>query len=139
MSRAMEEEIGGFVFIKISISFPLSQEENRQPRARICKLLRSPGSGKSITSGWESIPGLLKRCTNTGSVCITKTTEMFSAVKPCCLAIAVSATSAQPCKSNQSGVLNKTIKNFTKENGGVQAKPSNFHKRKLSWVLSKTK
>jgi hypothetical protein len=36
----------------------------------ICKRLRSPGidSEESISPGWESIPGLLKRFTNTGSV-----------------------------------------------------------------------
>jgi hypothetical protein len=33
-------------------------------RARICKRLRSPGID---LPGWESIPGLLKRFTNTGS------------------------------------------------------------------------
>ncbi len=53
-------------------------------RARICKLLRSPGIDSSESTspanvawhtglsyhppGWESIPGLLKRFTNTGSV-----------------------------------------------------------------------
>ncbi len=40
-------------------------------RARIFKRLRSPGidSEESIPPGWESIPGLLKRFTNTGSGC----------------------------------------------------------------------
>ncbi len=39
-------------------------------RARICKLLISPriDSEESMPPGWESIPGLLKRFTNTGSV-----------------------------------------------------------------------
>jgi hypothetical protein len=38
-------------------------------RARICKRLRSPGidSNESIPPGWESIPELLKRFTNTSS------------------------------------------------------------------------
>ncbi len=40
-------------------------------RARICKCLWSPGidSEESISPGWESILGLLKRSTNTGSCC----------------------------------------------------------------------
>jgi hypothetical protein len=40
-----------------------------QARARICKSLRMPeiDSGESILPGWESIPGLLKRFTNTGT------------------------------------------------------------------------
>ncbi len=40
-------------------------------RGRICKCLWSPGiySEESISPGWESILGLLKRSTNTGSGC----------------------------------------------------------------------
>jgi hypothetical protein len=40
-----------------------------EPRARICKRLWSPGIDfeESSSPGWESIPSLLKRSTNTGS------------------------------------------------------------------------
>ncbi len=48
---------------------PKDDHESRKNRARICKHLRSPGidSEELIPPGWESIPGLLKRFTNTGS------------------------------------------------------------------------
>ncbi len=50
---------------------------NIQPWARICERLRSPriGSKESIPPGWESIAGLHKMFTNTGSGYSQKTEQ----------------------------------------------------------------
>jgi hypothetical protein len=45
------------------------RERVEEPRARIYKRLRRPGINfkEPIQTGWESIPGLIKRFTNSGS------------------------------------------------------------------------
>jgi hypothetical protein len=68
------------MFEKFWSVFPFGFLRYTLYRARICKRLWRPGIDfdESIPPGWESIPGLLKSSTNTGSVQLTRTCRTVS-------------------------------------------------------------